>query len=151
MASESGSPCPCGFWADAPEHHDELLSVETASFDAVTSIIEMAVTWNEVEYDERPLIDPSEWLDFADAHTWSDPARVTDFFLATISLLPPRPRRSIASVVPLRAERCEEPPQRAAPAVRPAEAPSTPPWRPAWTGSASGDRDRCGSAPYPQQ
>ena len=96
--------CECAFYADAPAHHDELLSIERASFDVTTHVVEMAVTWHELEYGERAVVQPQDWLEFVECHEWQDRDRVRDFFIALQSLVGTTADSRLALVVPLRAE-----------------------------------------------
>ena len=64
-------PCPCRFATTAPLHHDMLLRVETDVTMAV-ELIELATTWEELDYSGEAVIPPSDWLDFAAIHPWRD-------------------------------------------------------------------------------
>ncbi len=72
--------------AVAPElrrHHDRLLAVEHDA-DEVLELMELAVTWGELEYGEEPLLGPDAWVRFAETHVWVDPERAARIFsLAT--------------------------------------------------------------------
>jgi hypothetical protein len=65
------APCRCRFASSAPLHHDMLLGVETDVTMAV-ELLELATTWEELDYSGQALIPPSDWLDFAAAHRWRD-------------------------------------------------------------------------------
>ncbi len=56
--------------------------------ESLTSIVEMAVTWDELDYSDCELIKPAEWLAFVDCHEWTDADRVLRFFLAVSSMKP---------------------------------------------------------------
>ena len=60
-------------------HHDRLLTVEHDA-DEVLELMELAVTWGELEYGGHPLIGPEQWMAFAAAHVWVDPARAERIF-----------------------------------------------------------------------
>lgn len=79
-----------------------LLGIENASFDVITSIVEMAVTWHELDYSERDLIDPGRWLDLVEAHQWVDKTRVLDFFLALQPTRDGTTTDGLALVLPIR-------------------------------------------------
>jgi hypothetical protein len=71
VSTTTYSPCQCRFARWAPLHHDMLLSVETDVAMAV-ELVELATTWEELDYSGQAVIPPSEWLDFAGAHSWRD-------------------------------------------------------------------------------
>jgi hypothetical protein len=64
-------PCRCRFVRDTQVHHDQLLRV-TVDPDAFLELMELAVTWGELDYSEMPLIPPNRWLEFVDSHIWAD-------------------------------------------------------------------------------
>ncbi len=77
-----GAPCRC---ADSGwrEHHDRLLRVE-ADLGELVELLEMAVTWGELDWSRSAVVPPHRWVDFALCHSWADPARVERIFsLAT--------------------------------------------------------------------
>ncbi|WUJ70292.1 hypothetical protein OG809_34995 [Kribbella soli] len=81
--------CGCRFERHAPEHHRRLVSLEAQPMVSLVELIEMAATWGEIEYGEtEPVIPPSEWIDFAEAHAWTDGDRVFDALVALASLVP---------------------------------------------------------------
>lgn len=93
--------CGCRFEQSAPAHHRRLVSLEADPMISLVELIEMAATWNELEYGEiEPVIPPSEWIDFAEAHAWSDGDRVFDALVALASLVPRA--HSTASAKPAR-------------------------------------------------
>ncbi len=80
-----GGACRRGGCVDPAlaEHHDRLLAVETDD-DALLELLELAVTWGELDYSREPLVPPQQWLDFALRHHWCDPDRMMRVFsLAT--------------------------------------------------------------------
>ena len=93
--------CECEFYACAPEHHDQLRSIEHGSFDVITGVVEMAVTWHELDYSEQLVIGPDDWLEFVKAHQWKDSDRVVDFFVALQSLVRVSVSPGLALVLPL--------------------------------------------------
>ena len=48
--------------------------------DVLLELIELAVTWPELEYAETPTIAPEQWVPFAESHRWADPDRVERIF-----------------------------------------------------------------------
>jgi hypothetical protein len=43
-------------------------------------LMEMAVTWEELDYSGEMVIPPCEWMEFATAHNWRDPDVATRLF-----------------------------------------------------------------------
>ena len=83
--------CECALRPLAPEHHDRMLMLEADPFDTLVELVEIAATWEEVEYDENnAVLAPCHWLDFADQHSWNDPNRVYELMLALVSAARPR-------------------------------------------------------------
>lgn len=60
-------------------HHDRLLRVEHDT-DEVLELMELALTWHELEYDPATVIGPEEWADLVAAHHWVDADRVERIF-----------------------------------------------------------------------
>lgn len=60
-------------------HHDRLLAVEHDA-DELIELMELAVTWGELEYGDEPLVGPDRWVEFAATHVWVDPARAERIF-----------------------------------------------------------------------
>lgn len=86
--------CPDRRWRS---HHDRLLRVESDQ-DEVVELLELAVTWSELDYSGAQVVPPERWDDFALAHDWQDPERVRRLFglCADIAL---RPAAGAAGVV----------------------------------------------------
>jgi hypothetical protein len=56
-------------------------------------LIEIAVTWHELDYSEAEVVPPSEWEQFAQRHRWAEPGRAEwAFLLATDIVRKGRPR-----------------------------------------------------------
>jgi hypothetical protein len=73
----------CWFDAAAEWHHARLRTLENDD-DALLELLELAVTWHELEYSATTFIPPDEWPAFAQGHRWASPARVERIFsLAT--------------------------------------------------------------------
>ncbi len=60
-------------------HHDRLLRVEHDG-DEVLELMELALTWNELEYDPGTVIGPDGWAELVAAHHWVDADRVERIF-----------------------------------------------------------------------
>jgi hypothetical protein len=69
----------CGFRSTTRVHHDRLLSIEHNP-DEVLELMELAVTWGELDYSGQRLVPPQRWLEFADAHDWHDHDRASRVF-----------------------------------------------------------------------
>ncbi|GAA3823142.1 hypothetical protein [Streptomyces chiangmaiensis] len=67
-------PCPkgCAFSRSLHTHHDSLLTVDNDPH-SLLELMELAVTWHELDYSGTQVIPPSQWLDFLDCHQWHDP------------------------------------------------------------------------------
>jgi hypothetical protein len=72
-------PIGCPFIVHAPVHHDQLLMVDH-DIDQAVSLIELAVTWGELDYSQARLIAPAQWLEFAARHRWKYPCRAETLF-----------------------------------------------------------------------
>ncbi|GAA4755893.1 hypothetical protein [Actinomycetospora chibensis] len=82
-------PPAAGAWAPGVErcrpdrrtriHHDRLLRVEDDP-DEVIELLELAVTWGELDYSESDVVPPEAWIDFAAGHRWRHPERVLRLF-----------------------------------------------------------------------
>jgi hypothetical protein len=78
-------PCQAGCVVEPglQAHHDRLLTVETDP-DELLDLLELAVTWGELDYSGATLLGPSCWLEFARCHDWQHPERALRVFsLAT--------------------------------------------------------------------
>lgn len=73
----------CEFRDQAQWHHDRLLAI-LGDPDELLELLELAVTWAELEYSSSPVIAPHRWTSFLNSHNWSDPQRAERIFsLAT--------------------------------------------------------------------
>lgn len=80
-------------------HHDRLLTVEHDT-DELLELLELAVTWAELEYADEPLLGPEQWVDFAATHLWAEPERAARIFsLAADVAAGVRPVDRLVSVV----------------------------------------------------
>ncbi len=88
-----------------PAHHDRLLTVDT-NVDALLELIEIAVTWHELDYSGTPLVGPQDWAAFADEHAWRYPDQASRAFSLAIDIVGRRatgavPERPFAKVIEL--------------------------------------------------
>lgn len=67
-------------------HHDRLLAVDTDA-EALLDLLEIAVTWHELDYSEAELVGPEHWLTFADQHDWTDPDRAARVFSLAVDIV----------------------------------------------------------------
>lgn len=73
----------CGFNGRLAAHHDRLLALDTA-VEPLLDLLEIAVTWRELDYSDTDVIPPSMWLEFASRHAWHEPDQaMRAFALAT--------------------------------------------------------------------
>lgn len=69
----------CTFDAASRRHHRRLITIESDQ-DVLLELMELAVTWPELEYSETRKIEPEQWLRFVESHRWEDPRRVERIF-----------------------------------------------------------------------
>jgi hypothetical protein len=86
-------------------HHDRLLTVDTDT-DVLLELLEIAVTWRELDYSEAPVIGPRGWLTFADDHAWRYPERASRAFSLALDIVGRRtaghvPEQALAQVIEL--------------------------------------------------
>lgn len=77
--------CHCRFASTAPLHHDLLLNVE-ADVSVALELLELATTWEELDYSREAVIPPCDWLEFAGAHNWRDPELASRLFSVAIDV-----------------------------------------------------------------
>jgi hypothetical protein len=64
-------------------HHDRLLAAET-DLEALLELMELAVTWGELDYSSSDVVPPAMWAQFCEQHSWRDADLVRRVFdLAT--------------------------------------------------------------------
>ncbi len=92
--------CPCRFAAVAPAHHDQLVRAETDVAMAL-ELLELATTWDELDYSTEAVIPPADWLEFVAEHLWHDPAIAERLFSVAVDVA----RRGAPSPAGLHVER----------------------------------------------
>lgn len=92
VLDEPPGRCRCRVDRGNRPHHDRLLAVE-ADPDELLELLELAVTWRELDYSGTGVVPPEAWVDFAAGHHWCDPDRMTRLFAlaADIALRAPNP------------------------------------------------------------
>jgi len=75
--------CPGG---SGLPHHDRLLAVDTDT-SVLLELIEIAVTWHELDYSDAEVVPPSEWEQFAQRHRWARPERAEWAFLLAADIV----------------------------------------------------------------
>jgi hypothetical protein len=95
----------CSVAARHAEHHDRLLTLDT-DLDTLLELFEIAVTWHELDYSNADVIGPSDWLTFADTHTWRFPDRAARALSLAVDIAArrpdgPDPRAPLADVIKL--------------------------------------------------
>lgn len=87
--------CQCRFAGLAPRHHDMLVNVEVDLTMAV-ELLELATTWEELDYSGEAVIPPCDWLDFAAAHNWRDPDLAFRLFSLATDVASRRPEPALS-------------------------------------------------------
>jgi hypothetical protein len=67
-------------------HHDRLLQVDV-DVDALLELLEMAVTWHELDYSHCAVIGPMAWSTFAEDHGWTRPERAEQAFALALDIV----------------------------------------------------------------
>jgi hypothetical protein len=80
-------------------HHDRLLTVES-DVDELLELIELAVTWGELNYCGVSVVPPGQWLEFAACHEWRDPDRAARIFSVATDIALRTGRRETAYSLP---------------------------------------------------
>jgi hypothetical protein len=63
-----------------------LLSVDI-NLDVLLELVEIAVTWHELDYSDSDLVGPADWLTFADQHSWRYPERAERAFNLAVDIV----------------------------------------------------------------
>lgn len=85
----------CAVQPAAQHHHDRLLTVEF-DMDELLELVELAVTWGELDYSGAGIVRPEQWLDFAACHEWRDPDRAARIFSVATDIALRSGRRQVA-------------------------------------------------------
>ena len=85
FAPRATAVCRCRFASAAPTHH-ALLQRAPTEMAAALELVELAVTWNELDYSQQDVIPPTDWLDFAADHDWDDPDTAERLFSAAVDI-----------------------------------------------------------------
>ena len=96
LASSSTVVCHCRFASAAPVHHDQLVRAATDVAIAV-ELIELAVSWHELDYSREAVIPPADWLEFAAEHRWQDDDVAVRLFSAALDIAQRRGSASSAA------------------------------------------------------
>jgi hypothetical protein len=75
----AGCRASCAFGEATERHHRRLKAIEHDP-EAVLELIELAITWPELEYSEADVIPPEAWGAFVDGHRWADLDHVQRIF-----------------------------------------------------------------------
>lgn len=86
-------------------HHDRLLTVDTDT-EELLALLEMAVTWYELDYSESPVVGPAGWTTFVENHEWTHPERAERAFSMAMDIVGraitcPPPQPVLAAVIGL--------------------------------------------------
>jgi hypothetical protein len=61
----------CAFRDESPWHHDQLLAV-AGSVERAVDLLDLAITWGELDYSGEQVIEPARWPQFLAVHRWPD-------------------------------------------------------------------------------
>jgi hypothetical protein len=75
----------------APVHHDALVQID-GDVTMALELMELATTWEELDYSGEAVIPPSDWLDFAAIHDWRDPELAARLFGVALDVVNRSPR-----------------------------------------------------------
>ena len=75
----------CVFGAETERHHRRLKAIENDPA-ALLELMELAVTWPELDYSETPIIPPDLWGIFFESHRWARPQRVGQMFSVAMDI-----------------------------------------------------------------
>lgn len=89
----------CSTDAALAAHHDRLLTVDTDA-EELLALLEMAVTWYELDYSHSQVVGPAGWSTFAQTHEWTDPERAERVFNLAVDIVGRAIGRSAPDPVP---------------------------------------------------
>jgi hypothetical protein len=70
----------------AAAHHDRLLQVDV-DVDALLGLLEMAVTWHELDYSHCAVVGPAAWPTFVEDHQWTHRERAEQAFGLAVDIV----------------------------------------------------------------
>jgi hypothetical protein len=76
----------CAVDAATEWHHARLTRVEDDQ-DALLELLELAITWHELEYAESAIVAPERWPTFVENHRWTHPDRVERIFRIALDVV----------------------------------------------------------------
>lgn len=76
----------CPGAAHGTAHHDRLLAVDVDA-DELLALLEIAVTWHELDYRGSDVVGPAAWPTFAHDHQWTDPERAERVFSLAVDIV----------------------------------------------------------------
>jgi hypothetical protein len=79
MPGRGAAPCRCRTGPALRTHHDRLLRVER-DLDEVLELLELAVTWGELDWSSAGVVPPEQWSELVENHQWHDVDRVRRLF-----------------------------------------------------------------------
>lgn len=82
------------------DHHDRLLTVDV-DVEALLALLELAVTWHELDYSGARVVGPAAWPEFVAQHRWRYPERAEQAFGLALDIVgrAPRHRRTSPAVL----------------------------------------------------
>jgi hypothetical protein len=89
----AGCRASCAFGGATERHHRRLKAIEHDP-EAVLELMELAITWPELEYSEADVIPPESWGAFVNSHRWADLNHVRRIFGLAIDIVRAATRRS---------------------------------------------------------
>ena len=87
--------CSCSFQRSHPEHHERFVQIESEGIYGATELVALALTWDELDYSDYPVIAPDQWPSFVAAHQWHDAEAVGELVDVALDCLR-RGRRGVA-------------------------------------------------------
>jgi hypothetical protein len=85
-APTAGCRAHCAFDGATERHHGRLKAIEHDP-EAVLELMELAITWPELEYSEADTIPPESWDAFVASHRWADLNHVERIFGLAIDIV----------------------------------------------------------------
>lgn len=76
----------CATTGPQAAHHDRLLRIDVDP-EELLALVELAVTWDELDYSQCDLLGPLEWPGFAAQHSWAHPERAEAAFSLALDIV----------------------------------------------------------------